>query len=1201
MTTTTCPHCGSPHTQWKLKVQKWDCLECEERFEAPPPEAAPDPLAEAEAAFLGRAKALANSAAWLDRLQTEWPAPIAYTYKLLRDLLRKGQIDASAMVFKDMAELLARFSALVMARDILAHGPADQQNRVREMLFAKPLSMGAWIALADQTAMWITDHPDATLFAPELASLWRVAPSQPGGKAKPTALQKLLSDVVNWRNETIGHGVRGSDLAPLMADLERFLGTGKGSLPEALQPHLGLWQDLALADADGTLLMGADAMHTEPASGHELAAAQPLHLVRTSTKARLELQPFLTARRCLVCQKVETFHYDSTYPRKLMPDFRLLNYERGHAFQIRGGQDQSLLENYTKSHPPEVLDDGEGFDTAVLSDDVARMLEEQNVEKSYLSPAYLRDPLKSFIEEHQAAQQGGLYWLRAPAHVGKSTFVRGLDPDYAPRFEEDPLIPSLAVAVFYIRREYQYHLAQFGDQLRGSLQCAFGVRAQNKPLPVLDLEHPSAKAFCTFLKEFQTIGRRPLLLIIDGLDELAEEHPSIVDYLPPSDDGLPPEVFILLTSRPMRELAPWLQTRLEPLRRAPGREVGLNDDSYTKLLREYAQINLKPRTNPRFDLDALMPVLLTKSDQRFLYFRFLVERLADGDLAAQDITRLAEPEQLVLQYLKALRARYAGTALADLLDRTLLHLALAERAFDLHQQRLPALVRRPWMGLPMPVLCEMVEAQRSMTPRLASVIYLLKPLLGTWHGDDASPHYRLGIKGLDDVLQRQDPQALPNLAQQLIERLLHDVQQGTQQKDRAEALDWAARHLDGLRDMLKGDMRATLCEFWTARISIELLAEEFSQRGEKSLEASCSADALSAYSVCDMLLRWLSGSDAPNAGMIRTQAAQLEIWVELLNNRGLALRDVGDFHAAAADSELTVAILEEMSVYLGARFSYAAANNLATAYMNRGNSFREQDDTNASLADQLRAIMILESQRLQLGGRFPNYMADNLAKIYKNRGDSLRAESNAQGALDSYDHAFEIWEDLRVRTADKLSPEVKHSLAMTYTSRGNALSDKGDNQAALEAYHRAIDILEDLRACMGEQFATKVSASLAHVYLNRGLAKRDQSSSQMALDDYTHAINIWEELLSRMGALFTHEMADGLARAYMNRGDITIAQGNIQGALGDYTHAIDIWENMRIHMGAQFPRNMAHNLASALSSRDNALHAKDKTQDEHDS
>ncbi|OYV43793.1 MAG: hypothetical protein B7X10_06325, partial [Burkholderiales bacterium 21-58-4] len=188
-------------------------------------------------------------------------------------------------------------------------------------------------------------------------------------------------------------GVNASDLAPLMADLERFLGTGKGSLPEALQPHLGLWQDLALADADGTLLMGADAMHTEPASGHELAAAQPLHLVRTSTKARLELQPFLTARRCLVCQKVETFHYDSTYPRKLMPDFRLLNYERGHAFQIRGGQDQSLLENYTKSHPPEVLDDGEGFDTAVLSDDVARMLEEQNVEKSYLSPAYLRSTI----------------------------------------------------------------------------------------------------------------------------------------------------------------------------------------------------------------------------------------------------------------------------------------------------------------------------------------------------------------------------------------------------------------------------------------------------------------------------------------------------------------------------------------------------------------------------------------------------------------------------------------------------------------------------------------------------------------------------------------------------------------------------------------------------------------------------------------
>jgi hypothetical protein len=40
-----------------------------------------------------------------DAIETRRPGPVAYTYRLLRQLLRDGQVDAAALVFKDFAEV----------------------------------------------------------------------------------------------------------------------------------------------------------------------------------------------------------------------------------------------------------------------------------------------------------------------------------------------------------------------------------------------------------------------------------------------------------------------------------------------------------------------------------------------------------------------------------------------------------------------------------------------------------------------------------------------------------------------------------------------------------------------------------------------------------------------------------------------------------------------------------------------------------------------------------------------------------------------------------------------------------------------------------------------------------------------------------------------------------------------------------------
>ncbi|OZB76271.1 MAG: hypothetical protein B7X36_04170, partial [Thiomonas sp. 14-64-326] len=991
-----CPFCGSGRTAWKAKSKVWECLDCEKSFDPPPPEVLPDPLASVEDAFAQRARALADSPSWVQSIIDSWPAPIAATYALLRTTLRDGKIDASAIVFKDLAELLARFSALTLACDILQNGPADKQIEVLTSLFAKPLAMGDWVSLADAWSKWLETAPqrEQDWITRPIARIWRH-----GNQRTPFC--GLMSDtLVHWRNETIGHGVRGSDLGPTMDDLERFLGHGEDSLHLALAPDADLGSTLVLVDPRDQPLVGAQAMHDPAAvlgAGHVLGPQQALALKRLSDNKRVALRSFMALRRCEVCGQAETFHFDSAKPKRLMPDFRVLNYERGHALRVPASADADLLHDWSRVGAPVEADEDQDhpvdFDAgAALPADVVAMLDEQAIERGYLSPTYLRDPLAEFIQSQRDADQGGLYWLRAPAHVGKSTFVQGLDPQYAALFKEPRLVDALAVAVFTIRREYQYHLGQFADILRERLKQALNLASGSQKLPELDIRTPSPEALTGFLAAFQKLGRKPILVIIDGLDELADVRPSILDLLP-TPDAMPADVFLLLTSRPLQDCPPWMRHRLEPLLVAPGRQIGLSDADYTQLLSDYAKATLRGKKSLP-DLGQLLPKLLERSDGRFLYFRFLVDRLAEGDLKTDDLDALTRPDNLLPQFVQALQIRYADTPMGDRIQRTLASLALAEDAFNRKMQGLPVLAQDTWQGLPMPVLCEMIEGTPRMTPNMASMLYLLKPLLGTWRGDSTAPRYRLGIKGLEDILRQQSTQSLPALAARWVDNLLQrqtqwlqasEAERGSPEDDRGGAQDWVLRHLDGLLPLLTDDQRQSLRgdAAW-----LQSLSKEMMDRADAAQEQSRNRDALHIYAVVEALLRWGTERHEPDAAMWTDPAQRtlLDSWLGILNNRGLALLGQGDAAAALADDGRAIAIREALREQLGAQFSPAMANNLASAYLNRGNVLLKQGDATAALEDYGRSIAIREALREQLGAQFSPAMAGSLASAYLNRG-----------------------------------------------------------------------------------------------------------------------------------------------------------------------------------------------------------------------
>jgi tetratricopeptide (TPR) repeat protein len=1133
-------------------------------------------LVDAEAAYLHRAKVLANHPGWVDAIEARWPGPVAYTYRLVRQLLRNGQVDAAALVLKDLAEVLARLSALILAQDSIHNRPPEGVLPICCEFFGAPPSMGVWMRLADTWSRQVQKAPQGLLF-PEIANLWRTC------NDKRTSLNILLSDhIVNWRNETIGHGVRGADLNPIMVGLERFLGEGPKSIHAALSYFADLWEDVVLCNADGRLLMGADSILSEVPNGHAFEQVLSVYLLRLGRK--LDLRPWISARRCQVCGQFETYLYDSMQARRTIPNFRLVNYDTGHRYSLRGAADPQMLQYYS-TVGRSMVDTVDGFDQDSLPEEVAQLLEEQAAEHDYLSPTYLRNPLRSFIEDTLGATRGGVFWLQAPAHVGKSTFVQGLDPDYQAHFREDPQINGLAVVVFYIRREYQYHLAQFADQLRERIKAALDIRAHNKPLPSLDIEHPGPQVLCDFLEAFQRLGRRALLVIIDGLDELAEEHPSIVDYLPRTS-MMPPQVMLLVTSRLPEELPVWLREKTDALQDALLHRIDLGNTGYVALMENYASHRLG-RVLARDD--ALLQFLRNKSGGRFLYFAFLVQRIKDGGLTAAELGNLADSEHLVPQYLDALRQRYAATTAGDLIQRVLIWMAAAEEAYVWHNEHLPRVAQRPWMGLPMDVLCQAMEGQPSMTPRLTHVLYLLKPLLATWRGDAGYTRYRLGIKGLCEMVRQHHAAELDQMHDHLVRHLFMQQAALDSTVQRNADMDWVACHLDGFGALVSLPFREESRHDPTSQQVLKSLMEEFFDKGDIERASEHYYNALSSYRVVQGIIDWLVG-DSPGweeqDNWLRNQ------WLNLLNKYAVALNSAGENEGALVVYDRAIALWEALHMQMGAQFSLDMTDNLGLIYMNRGTALSNIGETRGALASYDKANALWEAQLKQMTPASTN----NLAMSYVNRGNTLRTTGETTEALYAFAKACGLWEALRKLLGVHFPPDMANSLASAYTARGVTLGAAGHPQKALVAFDKAWGLWKPLRKLLGERFPPYMANCLADSFMNRGNALSIIGETRRALAAYAKASALWEALHKQLGGQCPPSMAHRLALNYMNRGNTLLSTKNNQEALAAYADASALWEALRNQLGAQFRPDMVDGLAGSYMHRGNALHATEDNQ-----
>jgi hypothetical protein len=232
---------------------------------------------------------------------------------------------------------------------------------------------------------------------------------------------------------------------------------------------------------------------------------------------------------------------------------------------------------------------------------VLRALDRARVDRNYDSPAYLRADLAAFLAENAS----GVYWLQAPAHVGKTTFIQGLagDSDLSDAPIEARFDPHAnrtgtsqttgaaapgAIVAYYCRKEYRPGvgalLARLEERLAAVYDPSDNVK-NDRPLLLTRDGQPTPGRFVAWLQVWREFAARrihltrhlgPLIVCIDGLDESCP--PGEADWplqLLPPPDLLPDGLYLVLTSRPLDDpTAPvFLGTHIAPLYRGEMAEL----------------------------------------------------------------------------------------------------------------------------------------------------------------------------------------------------------------------------------------------------------------------------------------------------------------------------------------------------------------------------------------------------------------------------------------------------------------------------------------------------------------------------------------------------------------------------------------------------------------------------------------------------
>ncbi len=1170
-----------------------------------------------------RCRELAGRLPWIPSVEDGWPAPIAHEIHRLRQLIGQGELVGSVWQLKDVAEVLIKTPAVVMASAVFElSGHEELRETVRRALLSKPLSMGGWTTLAGDTLAGPLCRSDLPWLA-TVASWWRT----PGRARNPseTGVNSFLRQMVRWRNDELGHGAFRLDIPDFLNDVESLVKTLLDHLQAAGNP----WKDLVLsASGEQTPLMGWSCLR------NRREVADPLHnfgvidleLISSQADAtRLRLSPWLRLRRCQVCGKHDSFFFDSRVRTDNVVRLHFLDYLSGHKMALPRHFEPELADTSAALTP--VSDrDGDLTEVAIRGSLIAQ-LEERYLEAEYVSPRYLREPLKKLVE----SRAKGMLWLRAPAHCGKTIFVNGLKLK-----SEKPLCPNLKIVTFHIRREYRYHLAQWkevlGDKLRMELDLATGSRE----LPSLDLGTPQPKhAFTQWLGSLLQLHRKligpantKLLVALDGLDELANAagERTLLDFLP-LPNQLPDGVFLLLTSRPLRSCPPWIPQRLDP---ELGNkfadsilEIDLQDPGYRALLREFFDERLRvkftneimmaiqrePLLPPREKLnDALSGQLTLKAAlnealkglpeksqggrpgrflERVVYpiakkyekgfeltlgraegcFRFvshICNLLRDTTLELGEVEMLPSGVALFEHYLDQLQESVSEKQFEWM--RRILFILVAAGEAQVHDAEMHVAsgmsIENPEVGIPLSVLATLLGEANPGAARFVFALASLKDVLRVdRHDEQRRGLYRLGLKGLREVVKSKWPEGVRRTHRTVIDLACQNELERSNDEVAIYSLRYFLAHLDLCRDT---SFAETVIRDSGSRIREAFLRQHSEDRKMATLGRAA------RWATCEIVLLQRASLD---------HEEQQRDLASTYANRGIVRMDAGDHIGARGDYDRAISLYEGIGGQsaAGQEGSVNWRVNLATCYTGRSDLRKRTGDLDGAVADCSRSIQLMEDLRRdsqQSDHKWTTDFQEVLGCAYMNRGNAFERADDLIRAERDFTVAIDLMEGIRTfLTAHnpECPKELLHNIARGYENRAAVRSQAGVASGA-EDLKMAIQLLEAMRADAaktGQAWLPVSRYDLAMSYSNQGDTFYSSDDFENAITSHKNAIDLIQGLATELAATghgISFPWKSGRVRIFVNLGSARLKSGDLEGGERDICEAIrlgeELWEDI---------------------------------------
>jgi len=1152
---------------------------------------------------------------YADAINTYYPL-IAHEYHILYKFVKEQNYFGALLEFKDVVEILLKFPTLIAINNLWRKDKytIPEEKAIIELLLSKPLSLGDWRELCRLFVELYKKMDKNKELAEENHAI--VAILKPLLKAVYDFYKKQIvekKDIVQWRNECIGHGALQSNLEEDDLFKNRFF-TWLKALKDHLENNRFLYEQLEIFDASDCRLCGKEC---EKHIGEKI-------VVRLGI-TKYEQFPFILVRD----------HTTNIFDSYTSESVYILNYITGNkkkekheladifAEKRKRYLSNEMLENLRESEesPSKITDD-------VFGDGEIDMLSKMSDEKdAFTPPKYIINDIKSFLVENDH----GIFFLQIERGMGKTTLVRAMDQLAMGNVCFDDGQNNIAVRAYYINSMFSYRMDHFQNE---SIQTL--INTENFGIPRLVLSNIPTNfiggsdkkddtsnisiAFAHFLNDMlcayqKKISIEKLLYIIDGLDEIRYDCERTIFDCIPNSGLLDKGVYIILTGRHKTETSQWIQEKYALIEeKATTTAIYCCADENNKhTLKSYLAKQLYKKTCDT-ELSTIetknISTIIEKGNHRFLYVKALRELLKADTFNIDELGN----ESILERYLNVLERKYGNGKHIEKIKRLLLIVALLDESVTIE---------------------ELSYLHRFEVADLQFIGYLTD-LKGLLHIDRTGIGETISasIGTMHEEWKHNLIDFNKNIVKEVINAWLDELKHSIDyEKDKDDILDGESYLVANLYTIVQNYHAEKLDFFhnenvrsFMFKLAKKLLREKTisnTQRSEKiytSIISIIDVDIARGTMINNMELasvyisRGSCREDLFVLGEALTDYNQCIEIRERLDNMGMLLDEnnlakaykcrsdayykMTEYEKSILDDNTCIEILERLR-NIG---KLSDENELAVAYRSRCGTYNQMTRYEDALIDGKRSIEIMEVLRKENNLYDENDLAkayrilsvtcfkmfkydedikynnksieiseklynenklsdqNDLAAAYNCRGGTYRVINQQDKAILDFNKSIEIMEQLR--NIGKLFDE--NDLALAYVNRGDTYNTITEYIKAMADYNKALKIREHLNT-IGKLFD---KLDLAWVYYSRALTNQNMTAYVESLVDCNRVIEIMDRL-HKIGKLYDE---NNLAVAYFGRGSVYDSMVKYYEAMADYSKCIEIRERL-FNIGMLYDEN----------------------------